>query len=149
MMMNDREKVIKGLECCAAMSGDKCRECPYRHECLDTVLLYGIPHLAANALALLQPRVITREELKQFEDSPCWFESHGTYMGKEGFWIIPYMFTCYQTMYYVFPLLSANEKGDIHYSELGLSAYNKAWRCWTARPTAEQRKAVKWNDRQN
>ena len=92
-----------------------------------------------------EPRMITREELQRFEDSPCWFESHGTYMGKEGFWIIPYMFTCYQTMYYVFPLLSANERGDIHYSELGLSAYNKAWRCWTTKPTDEQRKAAKWD----
>lgn len=24
--------------------------------------------------------------------------------------------------------------------------YGKTWRCWTARPTDEQRKAVKWND---
>ena len=147
MTMNDREKVIKGLECCAAMSGDKCRECPYRHECLDTVLLYGIPHLAANALALLQPRVITREELRQFEGSPCWFESRGTYMGKDGFWVIPAMFRTFFTgivMSYISVLDGVGGCG-----ELGLSAYNKAWRCWTARPTAEQRKAVKWNDRQN
>lgn len=29
---------------------------------------------------------------------------------------------------------------------LDLSDYYKAWRCWTARPTEEQRKAVKWDD---
>ena len=52
--MIDREKVLKGLECCAAMSGDECRKCPYTHECLDTDLPYGMPHLADDALALLK-----------------------------------------------------------------------------------------------
>ena len=31
-------------------------------------------------------------------------------------------------------------------STLDFYAYGKDWRCWTARPTDEQRKAVKWND---
>ena len=52
--MPDRENVLKGLECCAAMSGDKCQKCPYEHECRDTDLPYGMPHLAADALALLK-----------------------------------------------------------------------------------------------
>lgn len=131
----DREKVMSWLE---GLSDIDWR--PYHNDS-------EVRNIAKAALELLkeqEPRVITREELKQFEDSPCWFESRGTYMGKDGFWIIPYMFTCYQTMYYVFPLLNANGRGDIHYSELGLSAYDKAWRCWTARPTTEQREAVKW-----
>ena len=54
--MIDHEKVIKGLECCSAMSGDECRECPYGRECLDNDLPYGMPHLAADALALLKDR---------------------------------------------------------------------------------------------
>lgn len=52
--MVDRKKVIKGLECCSAMSGDECRECPYGNECWDTDLPYGMPYLAADALALLK-----------------------------------------------------------------------------------------------
>lgn len=28
----------------------------------------------------------------------------------------------------------------------GDDAYGKRWRCWTQRPTDEQRKAVKWDD---
>ena len=52
--MTDRAKIIKGLECCSAMSGDECQECPYGHECRDTDLPYGIPHLAADVLALLK-----------------------------------------------------------------------------------------------
>ena len=30
-------------------------------------------------------------------------------------------------------------------STLDFYAYGKDWRCWTARPTDEQRKAVKWD----
>jgi len=36
------------------MSGDECRECPYGHECRGTDLPYGMPHLAADALELLE-----------------------------------------------------------------------------------------------
>lgn len=143
--MLDQESIIRAVETCFVNWIDR-----YTHTVpLSDSDLEKVRQMKEDALALLKeqkPRVITREELKQFEDSPCWFESHDTYMGKEGFWIIPYMFTCYQTMYYVFPLLSADERGNIHYSELGLSAYNKAWRCWSAKPTDEQRKAVKWDD---
>ena len=54
--MPDREKVIKGLECCASMNGDACRECPYSSECVAGEVLYqtGTAHLAADALALLK-----------------------------------------------------------------------------------------------
>lgn len=52
--MTDREKVIKGLECCSAMSGNACRKCPYGNECLDTDLPYGEAHLSADALELLK-----------------------------------------------------------------------------------------------
>ena len=49
--MSDREKVINGLRCCSEMSGEYCRKCPYQDECRDD---YGIPHLANDALELLQ-----------------------------------------------------------------------------------------------
>ena len=52
--MTDREKVIKGLECCAEMSGDECRKCPYGDECLVPDFPCGMSHLAADALALLR-----------------------------------------------------------------------------------------------
>jgi len=61
--MLDKQMVIKGLECCAAMSGDECRKCPYEHECRSTDLSFGIPHLAADALALLQEQEPIRPEL--------------------------------------------------------------------------------------
>ena len=54
--MIDREKVIKGLECCIKRDPDdkmRCGECPYEGACLN--------RLKADALALLkaqEPRVI-------------------------------------------------------------------------------------------
>ena len=134
--MNDREKVISEFERCIGSFSPA-----------DTSDEYFMC-VCKRALELLkeqEPKVLTREELKQFDERPCWFESHGTYMGQKGFWIIPYMFTCYETMYYVYPLMQINDRGDRHYSELGLSAYNKAWRCWSSRPTDEQREAVTWD----
>lgn len=145
--MDKLEKVIKGLGCLAGeydMEDNKCAGCGYR-DCATFAICIG--EIARDALSLLkaqEPRVMTLEELKNNVDNPCWFESHGTYMGYKGFWIIPYAFTAWETMYYVFPLMQINERGDSHYSELGLPAYNKAWRCWTSRPTDEQREAVKW-----
>ena len=49
--MSDREKVVSGLRCCSEMNGEHCRKCPYQDECRDG---YGIPHLANDALELLE-----------------------------------------------------------------------------------------------
>lgn len=138
--MINREKIIKGLRCLISMSD--CTLCPYSHNKQQEYCLYDIREDVVELLKEREPRVMTLDELKQFEGSPCWFESHGTYMGKEGFWIIPAMFRMFSAgmiMSYTFVL---NGAGDC--SELGLSAYNKAWRCWTAKPTDEQRQAVTW-----
>ena len=90
-----------------------------------------------------EPRVLTREELKQFEGSPCWFESSGTYKDKNGFWIIPVMFRTFSAgiiMSYTSVL-----DGLADYGELGLSEYNKAWRCWSVKPTKKQREVIPWD----
>ena len=63
--MTNKEKVIKGLECCAAMSGDECRKCPYGHECLNADLPYGMPHLAADALAVIKEQQQLIDEITQ------------------------------------------------------------------------------------
>ena len=140
--MIDKKKVCKGLY---AHGYKDCRLCPYwgsgpydSSECRE---------LAREALSLLreqEPRVITRWELKQFEGSPCWFESSSTYMGKNGFWIIPAKLRSFFAGTFM-PYISVLD-GMTDCGELGLSAYNKTWRCWTARPTDEQMEAVKWDD---
>ena len=60
--MTNREKVLKGLECCALMRRDACQKCPYENECRDPyVPPHGAAHLAADALELLKEQ----ESLKQ------------------------------------------------------------------------------------
>ncbi len=97
---------------------------------------------AENAVKLLEaqePRALTLDEVKASIGEPIYFESHGTYMGKTGFWILPALFTTHGLMRYVHPQSS-------HYSELGLHDYGIVWRCWSARPTDEKREATPWEE---
>jgi len=66
--MPDREKVIKGLGCCSAMSGDECRRCPYSSECLDEYFPVGMSHLANDALELLKEQEQEISRLKHHVD---------------------------------------------------------------------------------
>lgn len=147
--MNKLDKAIQGLETCIEnIHLVECpKQCPYYEACNKYEKAYAIQPVMRDALELLKaqkPRVMTLEELKNNVDNPCWFESHGTYMGRKGFWIIPYMFSVTGMMSYVFPLMQTDERGNTHYSELGTYVYGTVWRCWTSRPTDEQWEAVKW-----
>ena len=63
--MINREKVLKGLECCCQMNGAVCRtECPYRDECIKNECV-GTAHLCANALELLKENDIELERIHQ------------------------------------------------------------------------------------
>lgn len=57
----------------------------------------------------------------------------------------------------IYEHLSEQGEYEIHGKKLGqirqmmighlnINNYGKTWRCWTAKPTDEQRKAVKWDD---
>ena len=138
--MPDREKVIKALECCASMNGSACRECPYSSECVEGEATYqtGTAHLAADALALLkeqEPRVMTLEEVKAFGWDYCYLEEERLH-GKE------YRMVCgdYALTCITWPCVTSMriQHGD--------NNYGKKWRCWSAKPTGEQRQAVKWNE---
>ena len=95
--MPDREKIIEGLECCAALSGDECSKCPYGVECRDTDLPYGMPHLASDALALLkeQPDIVLCKDCKHhgekythangYEYVVCWRDGYGIHKLANGF----------------------------------------------------------------
>ena len=134
--MVDREKVVRALECCILRDPDdhaRCSQCSYGSNCVN--------RLKMDALALLkaqEARVMTLDEVKGSIGEAIYFESRGTYMGKIVFPILPALFTPHGLMRYVHPQSS-------HFSELGLHDYGKVWRCWTSRPTDEQREAVKWD----
>ena len=142
--MNDREKVIKELECCVSLTsnGPKCANCDYADEFhngdCETYLL-------SDALALLkaqEPRVMTLYEVAKmaadFQDSMLWFEPKEV---DDDMWF----------MAYAQPVESGET--DIHIYEFGNERpieakkylYGKTWRCWTSCPTDEQREAEPWN----
>ena len=142
--MSDREKVIKGMECCLVFGEDllyKCDECPYRATEDERKVIDWRCHLKElrkDALELLkaqEPRVLTLEEVHEMAWDYCYLEEEvikdkvlQIYSGKYRIKCItwPSIASCVLTF------------GD--------NAYGKRWRCWTSRPTDEQRKAVKWDD---
>ena len=66
--MIDRDKVLKGLECCCSMTGEACRQCPYDEECAE-MIGSGSAHLRADALELLKTQQKEIEKLTQARHS--------------------------------------------------------------------------------
>ena len=135
--MPDAEKVIKGLECCEHLSGEYCRQCPYHEDIAADTPPCCTGVLAHDALALLkerEARVMTLEEACGAEI--CWIEVRAI--------------NCVSAADIVFDPVKA-DRIDIYRpgmpdSQLGIDLYGEVWRCWTSRPTDEQREAVKWDD---
>ena len=123
--MPKTEKVLKGLECCLFNDGfGNCEDCPYR-------MPGGCDDLLRDALELLktqEPRVMTLEEAKN--SVFCFCESGSVFACRmfvdpaDGFATI---------LQFGRPdiLIDSNE-------------YGISFRCWTSRPTDEQREATPW-----
>lgn len=131
--MNEREKVIKGLEyhLKELTVGKTCYECPY---CGDNPCE---TQLIANAISLLkeqEPRVLTLDEVR-YEYEVVWLETK--YLSPT-VCLFDNVESNVDWLYFVFG-------SDDSYGE-SVHLYGKNWRCWSARPTDEQRKAVKWDD---
>ncbi len=128
--MIDMEKVIKGLEICIKVQDNEVcpKECPYRKD-----VCYGTSGLMADALALLkeqEARVLTLEEVLGGDE--CWVEYINGGCG---------YCDCYLDDDAKSIVINRTLRKDFNVSPNG---YGKVWRCWSARPTDEQRKAVKW-----
>lgn len=120
--MTDREKVIKGLECCS--SGNMCKEkCPYDE--LGCEWTDCVRPLAKDALSLLkaqEPRLLKEDDFVEADDwgsIPAWYE-HNPSLG----------------------IKTIDGWGIIKREKL----QDKMTRYWTSRPTEEQREAVKWDE---
>ena len=137
--MADIEKVIKGIECCR---NGFCFACPYNDGVDDNVDCKQ--KWADDAISILKankPRVLTLDEVNQDYKTWClgeqefeiwWLET------KKAKKTIPA-----STMF-----MNDNEGvvlrtyfGEMKYF---YAAYNKYWRCWSARPTDEQREGTPW-----
>ena len=130
--MPDREKVVKGLECCSSLDSN-CAVCPYNYDgeggespCLRLKLI-------PDALALLkeqEPKLLTIEEIIGGDE--CWFEGINGACGYAD---------CYMG--------TGLKEVEVHRISMKpeyvlWDDFKKKWRCWSCRPTDEQRKAVKW-----
>ena len=122
---------------------------------------------AEKIIALLkeqEPRVMTLDELESSQPDPdtddniVWIEWHGGCVRVAHIIGIDHL-VCAEYISgldtLIYEHLSALCQYEIHGQELGeirqmqighlhIDSYGKTWRCWTSRPTNEQRGAVKW-----
>ena len=197
--MTDREKIIKGLECCRIQQSGVppiCEACPYKDDALGTCedmsgllndayemlkaqepiearlhmcesctkkypecdaardgIVFGCGVGNDNIIGCTayvnrwkaqQPRVMTLEEVIKHYSLPPVFV--GDLSAQEDYLqdIAP--------LYFDFPQC---ESWVVHwrgyhsvrkYLDDWRASYGMTWRCWTARPTDEQREAAKWDD---
>ncbi len=126
--MTDREMVINGLEHCKQGPIGCQNGCPYTRD-------FGCrSQLTADALELLkeqEARILTQDEIIDY-NGYIWKEYKETSIMtvseiKIGIERVPY-------------------NGNCEVKEMNWATYKKLWRCWTEKPTEEQRKAVKWDD---
>ena len=134
--MPDREKVLKGLEQCV---NGECASCPYQNS-EDLGSCFDIDVLLSDTLALLkaqEARVMSLEELNLDADESviCYSEFCDSRVVNV-------------TAPFCYPgdrLVQLPYIGTEYRNWVDPEQYGVLWRCWTARPTDEQRKAVKWN----
>ena len=127
-----REKVIKGLECCSKGDCADCDNCTY-HGIQTDVPCEST--LMRDALALLKAQV---PRVMEFDDvvggDECWLEAINGACGYADCYACTgtgevQVFRCkYDNPQYIMA-----------------KDYLKTWRCWTSRPTDEQREAIPWN----
>lgn len=126
--MTDLEKVIRGLECCEkdvqlCYGETVCEYYRLSPRCWTT--------LAHDALALLkaqEPRMMTLDEATKAD--VCWLEV------KDMDRVMPCRIR-YSNGYFIKLFEGSPER-------IGSDEYGTELRCWTSRPTDEQRKAAKW-----
>lgn len=139
-VMEQLEKVVKGLECCIMRDPDdelRCDICPYDGRCAN--------RLKIDALALINAQ---QERIKELEAG----QTARVMNENEIKSISGYIWKEYKGMHAMTAVLIEHGMervpfdGDFPTNELNWSLYNKAWRCWTQRPTDGQRRAAKWDE---
>lgn len=137
--MIDRKKMIAVLECC--ISDESCVKCPYktRYE----YCIAEVKRIMADALELLkeqEPRVMTLDELRQLEhtDHIIWIEANGDPESFNGYAEVTTNLMTKDIEFFA----PGNEVEFIPDNK----NYGKTWRCWSSRPTNEQREAAPWTE---
>lgn len=143
------EKVEKGLECCN--DGHKCKACPYgkhldstigcaQNVMRDSLSLLHSQQARIKELEMVQTaRVMTLEEVKNSEI--VYFEDYADPDDSVEPIIRPAVNVEVKNGGIVMLDSILWDEGFTFNSD---SDYGKTWRCWTARPTDEQREAIPW-----
>ena len=132
----NREEVIKGLEVCSDVDGN-CYDCPYMANGGDPEQCDR--QAFKDALALLkeqEPQVLKLEEVEALPYGHVLIETD-----KSGSlrWLDALLFC--KNANFSFDFITLEGRARLLGTE-----YNREWRCWTSRPTDEQREAVKWDE---
>lgn len=139
--MVEREKVIKGLQICSQPKSEH-KSCPYYPHNTDGKDC--ITKLTSDALTLLKEQELRVLEYSEIEKHPLvWLEDND----KED--VIPALFLQYNGWNAEFTVQAPDKYVDSIIRSAKIIAvervYGVTWRAWMAKPTNEQRKAVKWN----
>lgn len=142
--MLDKDKVLAGMAACT--DSKDCEECPYDEEYERSQdCMYALIMDMAELIYEGEPRVMTLEEIQELH--VYWIED---YNGS----LIPETVMCVEPHFGNLEG-SSKEIQTIPVVRMGNGYapvitkinhhYNIKWRCWTSRPTDEQREAVKWD----
>lgn len=151
--MDKLEKVINALGRCESYGYCEDKQCPYYEctGCLDLLrkdalsLLKSQQARIAELEAAQTPRVMTLEEVVTHYSLPPVFP--------DDFGMQCDYYQDIQPLYFDFP--HPEDRWIVHwrgYDQVGKylddwkPEYGKTWRCWTSRPTDEQREEAKWNE---
>ena len=141
LVMTNREKVIRGFEACVSDSRlMQCANCPYQTDKSQCVT-----KLMQDALALLKEQEARVLEYSEIEKHPLvWLEDND----KED--VIPALFLQYNGWTAEFSRQAPNKYVDTIVRSAKVVSdertYGITWRAWSAQPTNEQRKKVKWDE---
>ena len=131
--MDDLKSVIRGLEICSA--GDvnsnrrACTDCPFYPAGYTGCSAKRLLSAALEIMKALEPRVLTLDEA--LEADVCWLEISGSDR------VPPCRIGGFNDF---FSILRFGQAAEV----CSKNNYGRLLRCWSARPTDEQRKAAPW-----
>ena len=99
----------------------------------ELIPVFRVEQLIEHLLKELEPRVLTLEEVTAEDE--CWFEHKSGVYG----YVSCYICTGNRSV----EVWRTSKQGPDY---LSWERYLKGWRCWSSRPTDEQREAVPWED---
>lgn len=134
--MTDREKVIRGLECCLTPNDHE--NCPY--DGIGKTYSHCLKQLVTDALALLkgqEARVMTLEELQAI--GTTWNRNTPPYLFVERRSFAESRWMSWGFMYDFVRL----------WGTLNAKNYGSKWRVWNLQPTPEQMRDTPWEETKN